>query len=500
MLRAAEAWVSASLDCVGDRILTVRADAGADIGSGHVMRCLALAQAWRARGGEAVFVATAPPALEQRLRDEGMQVVQAAGRHPDPSDWESFEAALDETDGWVVLDGYHFDDAYERRVVGLGRPVCTIDDRAERTFAADVILNQNIGAETFRYRRAPSSRVLAGTRHVLLRSEFLALDPREAQPARARRVLVTLGGGASMSAAATVVEALDGEDVELDLAIGPGAAGARGLLERLARDRANVSLHHAADMPALMSGADLAVAAGGTTTWELAYLRVPTVLAPVAANQRENARRLASLGAAAEVDGSDASAHHRAIVPLLADRGARERLAETAHALVDGRGAERVLDVLDEPFVRLRQATPDDARLLFDWANDPVTRANSFSTEPIPWPDHTRWLERRLADDACALYVVEDATGRPVGQVRLDDAGDETVVSVALAADARGRGLGTAAISAAARSAQRNGAPRRVRALIKPENTTSLRAFETAGFKRAGGDDRRAELVYEDGA
>lgn len=133
--------------------------------------------------------------------------------------------------------------------------------------------------------------------------------------------------------------------------------------------------------------------------------------------------------------------------------------------------------------VDLRPATGHDAELLFAWANDPETRRWSFATEPIPWDTHVAWLARVLADDERRLWVAEHE-GEPVGQVRLDVAGDSEVVSISVAPGQRGRGLAVAIIRAACGEARGT-----VVAEVKPDNQRSLRAFERAGFRTVEHND-----------
>lgn len=132
----------------------------------------------------------------------------------------------------------------------------------------------------------------------------------------------------------------------------------------------------------------------------------------------------------------------------------------------------------------VRPATEGDRRRLFEWANDPVTRANSFSSGPIPWADHCAWFEAKLKDPGCLLLVLEK--DGPIGQVRFDVQDTAATISIALAAEARGRKLATSAILAAV-TELRNRAPAvtTCAAQIKPGNTASVRAFSAAGFRLA---------------
>ncbi|MDY7080712.1 MAG: DegT/DnrJ/EryC1/StrS family aminotransferase [Chloroflexota bacterium] len=138
--------------------LLIRADANVHIGTGHLMRCLALAQGWQTQGGRATFItACESDGLRQRLSDEGFQVIALEHPYPDPADWEITSQVLAAHPGaWMVLDGYHFDPAYQRQVKKVGHPLLVIDDMAHLDhYYADVLLNQNIHAEQLDYSCEP---------------------------------------------------------------------------------------------------------------------------------------------------------------------------------------------------------------------------------------------------------------------------------------------------------------------------------------------------------
>ena len=131
------------------RSLLIRTDANSHIGTGHLMRCLALAQAWQSQGGEAVFVTECnSEGLLRRLSEEGFQVISIERPHPDPADWWLTSKVLAVYPGaWVVLDGYHFDSSYQLHIKEAEHPLLVIDDKAHLDhYYADVVLNQNIHA------------------------------------------------------------------------------------------------------------------------------------------------------------------------------------------------------------------------------------------------------------------------------------------------------------------------------------------------------------------
>jgi RimJ/RimL family protein N-acetyltransferase len=135
----------------------------------------------------------------------------------------------------------------------------------------------------------------------------------------------------------------------------------------------------------------------------------------------------------------------------------------------------------------------DEQRLL-EWRNDPEVRAQSFSAEEVDRQAHSDWFAGRLADPATLILIVEDDDG-PVGQVRLDDAGEGVAeVHVALAPSARGRGYGREALALAAREARAELGAHTVLAKVKAGNERSLRTFRAAGFEPAWEADGVVEL------
>lgn len=139
---------------------------------------------------------------------------------------------------------------------------------------------------------------------------------------------------------------------------------------------------------------------------------------------------------------------------------------------------------MTESPVIVRAATEEDCRFYWTVNNEPSTRAQSISSSPIPWETHERWYAQRLSDASTALYVAE-AAGERVGVVRFDLAGDDSTISVALAPEHRGKGLGREIIACGTRTALQSGTVTRVIALIRPDNAGSVRAFLAAGYVRA---------------
>ncbi|MDB5098493.1 MAG: pseudaminic acid biosynthesis-associated protein PseG [Cyanobacteria bacterium RYN_339] len=471
-------------------VLLIRVDASATIGLGHETRCRALAAAWAAAGGR-VEVVTVGADLLARWDGAGTLMPAPAGSSADAA----FTAAAARAAGaaWVVVDGYHFDATYRVALKADGPPLLVIDDEGRGgPYVADLILNQNPGAEVGWYADRPAGcGLLLGLDYALLRPEFVRTATKRPAPAHASKLLVSMGGADPHDLTGRVLAALPA-DPELEVRVAVGAVNPRfeALAALAARCAPRVTLEHPArDMVGLMAWADLAVVAAGSTCWELAAVGVPFAYAVAADNQRGIADFLVHQDAAVSL-GWHVDATSAAIAPvlaaLLADAPRRAELAGRLAHLVDGRGAARVAEAMRDPLA-LRPATTADARLLWGWANEPAVRANSFSSEPIPWEDHLAWLERRLADPASLLFVAQGANARPLGMVRFA-LGPEgrAEIGVSLEPGARGRGLGRRLILAGTAHLFATTGARQVDAYVKLANVGSREAFLRAGFEMCG--------------
>ncbi len=337
--------------------LLIRADATTGMGTGHLMRCLALAAAWREQGG-AVRLLThcEPDGLAARAAGMGIDVQRLSGHHPHPADLPATLAALDAMPGCAAaLDGYHFDAAYQRTVRAHAAASLVVDDAGGRDgYEADLLLNQNLGAEALAYRLPAHCAPLLGPRYALLRPEFLAPGlRRERQPERVARVVVTMGGadpsnhtGAALGALAAAHRAHPGFAVTA--IVGAANPNLPALRAQVASLPMPVTLEVAPEgMPGLLAAADLAVSAAGSTVWELAHLGVPTVAVVIADNQARIAAALDAAGAAVSMgEAPDALVLTSVITRLLDVQTQRESLAAAARALVDGKGASRVAGAL----------------------------------------------------------------------------------------------------------------------------------------------------------
>jgi UDP-2,4-diacetamido-2,4,6-trideoxy-beta-L-altropyranose hydrolase len=482
--------------------LVIRADATLESGTGHVMRCLALAQAWQDKGGEVIFISRCSSnALRQRLSAEGIDLISLDKPHPDPVDWNLTKGILVQLQGrepnaapWLVVDGYHFDAKYQKSVKAAGYKLLWIDDYGQAEhYYADLVLNQNISADASCYvSRESYTQLLMGPRYTLLRREFKRWQGwRRDIPEIARKVLVTLGGADPDNVTQKVIKALMHADIpELEARIVVGSANPH--LELLRQEtRGDSRIHllaNIADMSDLLAWADVSISGGGSTCWELAFMGLPGLIITLADNQRPVSKWLGQMGIDVDL-GWHASLSSerlaRETFKILASPSIREKMSAKGRRLIDGDGAARVLMSVKGEEIRLRRVRDDDCLLLWQWANDGEVRDAAYSTAAIPWEDHLHWFTNKKSDPGCLQFIAVDGQDRPVGQVRFDiQEGDSAEIDVSVDREKRGLGYGKLILEMAAEELFQNTPVRSINSFIKISNIKSIRAFERAGYER----------------
>lgn len=334
--------------------LCIRADATPQIGTGHVMRCIALAQAWQVQGGVVHLIGRVTPALQTRLTREDI-IYHTLDTEPGSKEdvHETNAKARQHNAQWVVVDGYQFGADYQKQVKEHDLKVLFIDDYGHVDYCcADLVLNQNIDAKEALYsERSQDTTLLLGPSYALLRKEFWPWRSlRRAPQDEVNNILVTLGGSDPANVTAQVLSALRAlraNNVQVTVAVG-GSCSNYDQLAAIA-EQSPVPIHLRRDvenMAELMSSMDLAISAGGSTCWELAFMGIPNVIIVLADNQRGIANGLDAAGtsinlgwyeAVKEADIADS------LRSLLHDHKQRLQMARRGQKLVDGRGAERIL-------------------------------------------------------------------------------------------------------------------------------------------------------------
>ncbi len=461
------------------------------IGSGHLRRCLALADRLRDWGYECLFACrTSTQSFNGLIREAGFDVVELTDPFDPETDAEEMIAALEGRGPFaaLVVDHYRLEATWEKTARTIAPRVAVIDDLANRKHDCDLLLDVAPGDAT-RYDPLVPARCLKmlGPHYALLRPEFelRRVEARQRSGVVAR-ILVSFGGvdadDLTGSAIAAIRAALP--DIAID-AVLTSLSPHRDRLQNCADADPKLSLHiDVNNMAEMMASADVAIGAGGSTSWERACLGLPSIVAVIADNQRVTSQALEEFGCAIALPaGPDFESELRHLVEWLSAHPTLLRMMSRAGAAaVDGRGVARVAAAIAPPAVAVRPAASDDAQKVWEWRNAPEIRATAIDPAEIPWEDHSAWFARRIADPQTAM-LIGAAQGHDVGFVRYDLTVDTATVSIFLAPGQAGRGMGRALLQASEQWIITHYPDvRHFHADVRPENGTSIALFLGADY------------------
>jgi UDP-2,4-diacetamido-2,4,6-trideoxy-beta-L-altropyranose hydrolase len=334
-------------------IAALRADGDAEIGTGHVVRCLALAAELRARGWRTALAGRSLAyGLRGRAIRAGGEVIDIPAEISVEAEAAFIGSTIGEPIAVMVADHYGIGEDWHRAARRVADRLVAVDDLADRALDVDLVVNQNLGASPAAYHGlvADGTSLLLGPSYALVRRQFAEARARfRPRDGRSRRVLVAMGGADMPDVTLRVLEALHG-DLVIDVVVG-SAYPHRRSLDQWAAGRPAVQVQvDVDDMASLMLSAELAIGAAGTSSWERCCLGLPAVLVSLAPNQVAIASELEAAGAAIHLgwhEELDVGEMRRTVDELLGDPTRLTTLSRTAAALVDGEGCRRVADALE---------------------------------------------------------------------------------------------------------------------------------------------------------
>ena len=357
-----------------------RTDASITIGTGHVMRCLTLADAFRDCGLLCHFICGNHEGnLAGLIREKGydctllplpegfskpannLELAHAewlgASQEDDAAVCKSIIRELKPS--WVIVDHYGIDATWEGCVAGLGAKIFVVDDLADRDHNCDVLLDQTFGRTEKDYESLvpPRAEVLCGAKYALLRPEFAEwrqFSLKSRKNGELNRIFVNLGGVDKDNLTSRVLSALEATQlastVSVIVVLGAQCPNIQSVKETAASSRFSTEVIVAAsNMAELMASADLAVGAAGSTSWERCCLGLPSIMVVIAENQLTLAKNIESAGVTMVLDINSkvelATALLEAINQLMRNDcpSLMRRMSYDASKIVDGLGVKRVI-------------------------------------------------------------------------------------------------------------------------------------------------------------
>lgn len=363
-----------------------RADASLLIGTGHVMRCLTLADALAQRGSDCEFICrehegnlidyirqrgfqvNALPVLDRNTCDTQSILSNQVHTNPRHSHWlgatqvQDAKACLSIFSAiqpdWLIVDHYALDARWEQVQASICRRVMVIDDLADRPHICDLLLDQTFGRDPSDYVALVPEycQVVCGSKFALLRPEFAALRAYSLQRReipRLKKLLITLGGvdkdnitGKVLTALLEIRLPLDCEITVIMGATAPWLSAVQQLAQKFycpCQVLVGVS-----NMAQLMAESDLAIGAAGSTTWERCCVGLPTLMLTVADNQNYASRYLVENGAVKEIhpDIKLVWQLRNFFIEFNEKREIIKKIIEKSKKITDGKGCSRLVNII----------------------------------------------------------------------------------------------------------------------------------------------------------
>ncbi len=490
--------------------VAVRVDGSVGIGTGHVQRCLALAESLRLVGAELVFVTRmldhdmAPLigakgflSLTLPTPKQAFCPIEDGNRH---ASWAGVDAERDATEtcavladwgaDWVVVDHYAFDARWHRQVAKtLGCKMAAIDDLGDRDMALDLLVDHNLSADhSAKYARPGSSigKILGGPRYALIGPIYQTL-PARSYPARVDSIGIFMGGADAPNFSAVALQAcrrVAGFEGRIEVASTNANPNLQKLRDDVERDGNTTLILDQPNLKDFFTCHEVHIGAGGGATWERCRTGAPSLIVQTADNQAVVVAGLTSVAAALGCPSPNVVAIGSQVTRMLADQSLRQSLGTKSGRLVDGRGCERIAARMGLAALSVRPAQRGDGELMHRWRNSPETRLVSRDSSEISLADHLAWLDRSLNNPA-RLILIGEVGGLPVGVVRFDELdADRSEVSIYLDPALHGLGLGVALLLAGEQKlASRLDHSIQLVADTLPDNKGSQALFQRAGYE-----------------
>ena len=475
-----------------------RVDSSFEIGSGHLMRCLALAEALRERGVKSFFICKD---FEGNFNDQvekngfKLHTLNYQGDFNLTEDAEKTESVLrgEGSVEWLVADSYAIDSKWEKLVKNETHKIMIIDDLANRSHDCDLLLDQNYHQDMgSRYDGLIPSRckTLLGPKYALLRTEFSdARNKRREKNEQANRILVSLGGSDPAGATEVALEALlsmNRKDIEADVVVG-SSDRKKDTIKKLCDEKTNLNYHLQADnMAQLMADADIAIGVGGISNWERCCVGLPTIALSTASIQESILIAMARDGIilyAGKLEDVLPKRLGFMISTLLDNPHLKSYLSKKSMELVDGKGSKKVVNNMLSGRISLRVAEPSDCDDVYHWRNAKENRMQSFDMLPIELASHKTWFEKTVKSKENLLLIAEEDE-KPVGVIRYDLNDKFAKVSVYLVPGMHGKGYGSHLIDAGTDWLRKNfPSINKINAEIIPNNSASEKVFLSAGYR-----------------
>lgn len=462
---------------MASRIL-FRVDGNAEIGLGHLVRCIALAQMLKSEFEIFFFSKSIPVNILNDLAQHNFKVIEIG------TEDEFFDQI--ENHDIVILDGYQFDTSYQQKIKAANAKLVCIDDLHENEFVADLVINHAPDVVPADYAAQHYTQFALGLDYVLLRPAFLNKKFEKPDSYRALQTVFICFGGADMKNLTTTVVEVIKADTRLKrviVVVGEAYSFLDQLKQTIADD-IRIELYNSVDeeiIATLMQQADFVIVPSSGILQEALALDCRAISGMYVENQRNIFNSYKNLETFISAEDFSKENIKLAINKLFQSP---ERINKR---VIDRKSGERLLKLfrkLDlENRVQFRRAAEDDLLKTFEWASSSEIRKFSFNTEPIPFENHKKWFLNKINDEKC-FYYLGTLEGHAFGSVRFEVIQSRAIINYLVDPDYQKRGLGLILLKRGLDlflSECKNGISTIIGEVIAA-NTASVKIFEKLGY------------------
>lgn len=455
--------------------ISIRADGNAKIGLGHIHRTLALADYLKVYFQVTFYCYEIDEVVSAIITSKGYELKQVK-----ESDYQNPDAFLKliSNKSVVVLDGYNFKTDYQKAVKANGNKMVAIDDLNQWENVADAVINHGYSGTD--YEKGSASKLYSGLSYAIVKPEILQAV-RTSEKRAINKVLVCIGGTDPEGFSQKIVSALlKDTDKEISLLTYP-LNPAFNQLEKLSNENADrLKLFHSLNTKALIEliqHNDIAILQPSNIALEAAALGIYIYLIQTAENQKFILETLVNNACAEKLGINELSK----VVKETSLEKVNTQIKKQAN-LLDKKSPGRILDVVNLLLLEFRKVNENDVQLIYDWNNDPITRANSHNQARIEFADHEKWFAARIKDEQLD-FLIFSYNGTPCGTVRILREETENVIGIAIAPEFRGKKLAALILSQAGEYFYGRHGRKEITAYIKKQNSASIRSFQKVGYE-----------------
>lgn len=458
-------------------LVYIRVDASSQIGFGHFIRCTALAHMLKENFDLRFISYALPAALLNQTREKGFKVsiIQVE---------KQFLSSLRGTE-IVVLDGYEFNSAYQKKIKSLGCRLVCIDDLHNQEFFADLIINHAPSTTSQDYLAQEYTQYALGLNYALLRPAFLEIAKRN-RVNNSNELFICFGGSDPLNLTRTVLTVVLQNNIfaKIHVVIGEGYKNP-GDLQKYGGPESNIIIYRSLneeEMLSVMLQAEFAIVPSSGILLESLAIGLKLISGMYADNQRLVYENFRNSGMFIDAGNFEKTKLEVGIKML---KDSKEKLPEK---VIDGNSSYRILKafqlMVNQDALNLRRVMPSDLEQTFMWAVNPNIRRHSFNNKRIKKEEHTEWFHNKINNTESCYFYIAEIENESIGSIRFDVRANNAIISFLVDPAYQGRGFGYLLLQKGFQKLKEDSKNiNKVIGYVLVDNTPSIKSFIKLGYK-----------------